>query len=143
MRYEREQGLPTADLGKVERDIAPSADLEPFPKDHPFTVGDVRKYAYAKRYGAGVSAEFAQHLAACSTCAPFLELLEGTDPLLIPRDKDEQVDVLIKTAQDPKAQVELEKTFAAAIARATDKNGGVATAVSIFDSVSDKEKKIA
>jgi hypothetical protein len=71
---------------------------ETSPDTHPFTIPQLRLYAYAKKFGEPVSLSLAEHLASCAKCEDWLKILHRTDPVLNGED-EARVRQLIRNAE--------------------------------------------
>ena len=77
---------------------------EPTAEPHPFSVSDLRLYAYAKKFGEGIPIELAEHLAHCTECEFWLKILHRTDPVLNGED-EVRVKQLIRTAESKEKEI--------------------------------------
>ena|SRR5438477_4384164 len=76
-----------------------------FPK-HPFTLVQLRNYAYALQAGQVVSPEDARHVSSCDHCSEQLMRLHRTDPLLNGESKKD-LEIVIHAAKDSAAEARI------------------------------------
>jgi hypothetical protein len=90
----------------------------PAPTSHPFSVPDLRLFAYKQKFGETVPQKLVEHLAECGECENWLRILHHTDPVLIGED-EAQVANLIRYAKtqgtDTKATLAPLKAVAATV----------------------------
>jgi hypothetical protein len=100
-KYEGEENV--MDFKQLATVIEPSND-NPAAESHPFSVPDLRLYAYAEKYGEPISAALTEHLAHCTLCEDWLKILHRTDSVLIGED-EERVKQLIREAGGTEEEV--------------------------------------
>ena len=77
------------------------SDLEKaaFP-DHPVSLTELRKVAYAEKAGEEYEKDLVEHIEGCDYCQHELTILRHTDTVLT-GEEDQQVKVLVQAAQNP------------------------------------------
>jgi hypothetical protein len=87
-------------------------------RDHPYSLTELREFAYLKKSGQRVESELATHIDSCEYCNRELAILEQTDPVLT-GEEAKRVKVIIEAVTDPSTQEKIDskarKTLAAAV----------------------------